>query len=73
MLFRSMNTFDAKRETYLKIGSISTDGSQNLNGGVQYKIYFKPLQTFESILGLVSIKKSEVVDKNANQIGVFIK
>jgi len=69
----TMNTFDAKRETYLKIGSISTDGSMNLNGGVQYKIYFKQLQSLNSTLGLVSVKKSEVVDKNANQIGVIIK
>ena len=69
----TMNTFDAKRETYLKIGSISVDGSQNLNGGVEYKIYFKPLQTFDSTLGLVSVKKSEVVDGNAKQIGVIIK
>ena len=69
----TMNTFDAERETYLKIGSISTDGSQNLNGGIQYKIYFKLTQTFDSILGLVSIKKSEVVDSNANTIDVIIK
>jgi hypothetical protein len=69
----TMNTFDAKRETYLKIGSISTDGSQNLNSGVQYKIYFKSTQSFDSTLGLVSVKKSEVVDSNAKQIGVIIK
>ena len=69
----TMNTFDAKRETYLKIGSISVDGSQNLNSGVQYKIYFKSTQTFDSTLGLVSVKKSEVVDSNAKQIGVIIK
>ena len=69
----TMNTFDAKRETYLKIGSISVDGSMNLNSGVQYKIYFKPLQTFDSTLGLVSVKKSEVVDGTAKQIGIIIK
>ena len=69
----TMNTFDAKRETYIKIGSISVDGSMNLNGGVQYKIYFKPIQSFDSTLGLVSVKKSEVVDKNANIINVIIK
>ena len=63
----TMNTFDAKRETYLKIGSISVDGSQNLNGGVQYKIYFKSTQTFDSTLGLVSVKKSEVVDSKTNR------
>jgi hypothetical protein len=68
-----MNSFDAKRSSYIKIGSISTDGSMNLNGGVQYKIYFKPIQSFDSTLGLVSVKKSEVVDVNANTINVIIK
>ena len=68
-----MNSFDAKRSSYIKIGSISTDGSMNLNGGVQYKVYFKPIQTFDSTLGLVSVKKSEVVDSNANTIDVIIK
>ena len=69
----TLNNFNVERETYLKIGSISTDGSQNLNGGVQYKIYFKPTQTFDSILGLVSVKKSEVVDINANTVNIIIK
>lgn len=69
----TMNNFDAERSSYIKIGSISTDGSMNLNGGVQYKIYFKPIQSFESTLGLVSVKKSEVVDVNANTINVIIK
>jgi len=69
----TMNSFDAKRSSYIKIGSISTDGSQTLNNGIQYKIYFKPIQSFDSTLGLVSVKKSEVVDKNANTIDVIIK
>lgn len=68
-----MNSFDAKRSSYVKVGSISTDGSLTLNSGVQYKIYFKPIQSFESTLGLVSVKKSEVVDVNANIINVIIK
>jgi hypothetical protein len=68
-----MSSFDAKRSSYIKVGSISVDGSMNLNDGVQYKIYFKPIQSFDSTLGLVSVKKSEVVDKNANTINVIIK
>ena len=68
-----MNSFDAKRSSYVKVGSISTDGSLTLNSGVQYKIYFKPIQSFDSTLGLVSVKKSEVVDVNANTINVIIK
>lgn len=69
----TMNSFDAERSSYIKIGSISTDGSITLNSGVQYKIYFKPIQSFDSTLGLVSVKKSEVVDVNANTINVIIK
>jgi hypothetical protein len=69
----TMNSFDVERSSYIKIGSISTDGSMTLNGGVQYKIYFKPIQSFDSTLGLVSVKKSEVVDVNANTINVIIK
>src|SRR6056300_180146 len=68
-----MNSFDARRSSYIKIGSISVDGSMNLNGGVQYKIYFKPIQSFDSTLGLVSVKKSEVVDGNAKTIDVILK
>ena len=68
-----MNSFDAERSSYVKVGSISTDGSITLNNGVEYKIYFKPIQSFDSTLGLVSVKKSEVVDKNADIINVIIK
>ncbi len=68
-----MNSFDAKRSSYIKIGSISTDGSITLNGGVQYKIYFKPIQSFDSTLGLVSVKKSEAVNNNAKTINMIIK
>ena len=53
--------------------SISTDGSQNLNGGVQYKIYFSPQQNFESTLGLLSVLKSELVKQNGDGIGHKIK
>lgn len=69
----TMNSFDALRTSYIKIGSISTDGSMNLNNGVQYKIYFKPIQDFDSTLGLVSVKKAEVVDGNANLVNIKLK
>ena len=69
----NLQNFDAERTEYIKLGSISTDGSKNLNGGVEYKIYFTPQQNFNSILGLVSIIKSELVTTNGEQVGVRIR
>ena len=69
----NLQSFSAERTNYIKLGSISTDGSQNLNGGVQYKIYFSPQQTFESTLGLLSVTKSELVKQNGSEINHKIK
>ena len=69
----NIQSFSAERTNYIKLGSISTDGSQNLNGGVQYKIYFSPQQTFESTLGLLSVSKSELVKQNGGGIDHKIK
>ena len=68
-----LQTFIAKRTSYIKLGSISTDGSKNINGGGEYKIYFTPQKNMKSILGLVSIIKSELVTTNGEQVGVRIK
>ena len=69
----NLQNFDAKRTNYIKLGSISTDGSLNLNGGVEYKLYFSPQQNFDSILGLVSVIKSELVTKDGTIIESVIK
>jgi hypothetical protein len=69
----NLQNFDAKRTNYIKLGSISTDGSLNLNGGVEYKLYFSPQQNFDSILGLVSVIKSELVTKEGIIIESRIK
>ena len=69
----NLNNFDVERSDYIKIGSISTDGSLNLNGGVEYKIYFTPQQTFESILGMISVTKAELVQKDGTILGVKVK
>ena len=68
-----LQSFSAKRSTYIKLGSISSDGSQNLNGGTEYKIYFKETNNLTSFLGLVSVLKSELVKKDGTQIGVIVK
>ena len=69
----TLQSFSAVRSSYIKLGSISTDGSQNLNGGTEYKIYFKEANDLTSFLGLVSVTKSELVGKSGEQIGVIIK
>ena len=68
-----LQSFSAKRTSYVKLGSISTDGSQNLNGGTEYKIYFKEENNLTSFLGLVSVLKVELVKKDGTQIGVIVK
>ena len=69
----TLQSFSAVRSSYIKLGSISTDGSQNLNGGTEYKIYFKEANDLTSFLGLVSVTKSELVGKGGEQIGVIVK
>ena len=69
----TLQSFSAVRSSYIKLGSISTDGSQNLNGGTEYKIYFKEANDLTSFLGLVSVTKSELVGKSGEQIGVIVK
>ena len=69
----TLQSFSTVRSSYIKLGSISTDGSQNLNGGTEYKIYFKEANDLTSFLGLVSVTKSELVGKGGEQIGVIVK
>lgn len=69
----NLDSFSAIRSSYIKLGSISTDGSQNLNGGTEYKIYFKESNNLNSFLGLVSVIKAELVGKGGEQIGVIVK
>ena len=69
----TLSNFDAKRDTYVRIGSISTDGSKNLNGGAEYKVYFKSNQSLKTILGLVAITKLEMVLSDGTQIETIVK
>ena len=68
-----IQNFQTIRSDYLNFGSISTDGSNNLNTGMEYKIYFKPNQPMESILGLVSLTKKEVINSNGINVEMIVK
>jgi hypothetical protein len=68
-----INNFNSIRTNYINLGSISTDGSQNLNGGMEYKVYFKTNQDLQSILGLVYLQKIELVTQDGIQIESIVK
>jgi len=68
-----IQNFQTTRNDYLNFGSISTDGSNNLNGGMEYKIYFKPNQPMKSILGLVSLTRKEVINSNGINVEMIVK
>ena len=40
---------------------------------MEYKIYFKPNQSMESILGLVSLTKKEVINSNGINVEMIVK
>jgi hypothetical protein len=68
-----INNFNSTRTNYINLGSISTDGSQNLNRGIEYKVHFKTNQDLESILGLVYLQKVELVTQEGIQIESIVK
>jgi len=68
-----INNFNSIRTNYINLGSISPDGSQTLNGGVEYKVYFKTNRDLQSILGLVSLQKVELVTQDGIQIESIVK
>lgn len=68
-----MQNFKTLRNEYINFGSLSTDGSTNLNNGVEYKLYFKPLTDEETILGVVSLIKQEIIDVNNQNLIMGVK
>jgi len=68
-----IQNFQSTRSDYINFGSISTDGSHNLNNGIEYKIYFKPNEKMDTILGLVSLTKTEVIDNNGINIEMIVR
>lgn len=68
-----IQNFQTTRSDYINFGSISPDKSKNLNGGIEYKIYFKPNTKMDSILGLVSLVKKEVIDSNGTNLEIQVK
>ena len=65
--------FATGRSNYVTVGSFTSDESQNLNGGITYKLKFKLKSDLQSTLGLFSIRFWELVDKDNEIIELKIK
>lgn len=66
-------TLPTGRTNYVTVGSFTSDESQNLNGGITYKLKFKLKSDLQSTLGLFSIRFWELVDKDNDIIELKIK
>ena len=69
----NFQNFQSTRSDYINIGSILTNGSQTLNQGISYKLYFKPNMKLESTLGLLSILKTEAIDSTGENLEIIVK
>jgi hypothetical protein len=69
----AINSYDTKRTDYINIGSFSSDGSININSGIEYKLNFKLNASLKSTLGLLGIKFYELVTKEGSKVNLKIK
>ena len=68
-----IQNFQTTRSDYINFGSISTDGSRTLNGGVIYKLHFKPTNKMDSILGVITLTKKEFINKEGSNIHIIVR
>jgi hypothetical protein len=69
----NMRNYTSDRSSYINVGSISLDGTKNLNGGIEYTVHFKLNQNTENILGLISLMKTELVTREGILIQSIVK
>jgi hypothetical protein len=65
--------FGTDKGTYVKIGSLITDGSTLLDKTTEYKITFVPKNGIQSILGLTSISATDAVNKAGATLKIKMK
>jgi hypothetical protein len=65
--------FGTDKGTYVKIGSLITDGSTLLDKTTEYKITFVPKIGIEGILGLTSISATDAVNKAGTTLKIKMK
>jgi hypothetical protein len=65
--------FGTDKGTYVKIGSLITDGSTTLDKTTEYKITFIPKIGIQGILGLTSISSTDAVNKAGTTLKIKMK
>ena len=65
--------FGTDKGTYVKIGSLITDGSTTLDKTTEYKITFIPKTGIQSILGLTSISATDAVNRAGTTLKIKMK
>jgi hypothetical protein len=68
-----IKNYSTDRIGYINVGSISINGTENLNNGIEYKVFFKLNQDIENTLGLVSLIKTELVTSEGALIQSIIR
>jgi hypothetical protein len=64
--------FGTDKGTYVKIGSLITDGSTLLDKTTEYKITFVPKIGIQGVLGLTSISSTDAVNKSGTTLKIKI-
>jgi hypothetical protein len=65
--------FGTDKGTYVKIGSLITDGSTLLDKTTEYKITFVPKIGIQGVLGLTSISSTDAVNKAGTTLKIKMK
>ncbi len=65
--------FGTDKGSYVKIGSLITDGSTTLDKTTEYKITFVPKIGIEGVLGLTSISSTDAVNKSGATLKIKMK
>ena len=65
--------FGTDKGSYVKIGSLITDGSNTLDKTTEYKITFVPKIGIEGVLGLTSISATDAVNKAGTTLKIKMK
>jgi hypothetical protein len=68
----SPTNYGTDKGDYVNFGSLITDGG-SLDNTTEYKISFKPQTKLDNVLGLISVRFMDAVNKDGKQLKVIIK
>ena len=65
--------FATNRGEYINLGSLVSDNTTVLDSTTEYKLTFKPNQTLDNILGLISVSNTDAVSRGGVQLKITMK